>query len=293
MEAFLDRFLLYLATECGLSTHYQLSTQRSLESFLRWAGANGVCTWGAVDQKQLTDFLATEKSRGLSGSSIRLQIIALKRFFRFMVCRGWLNTDPSDGILAPNQQRELPETLGPQQVEILLESTGGNAPLDRRDRAILELLYGSGLRAAELTDATLDMLDLENGFLRVIGKGRKTRIVPVGTKAREALQGYLLLERPSLVKPRTGNHLFLSVRGQRLTTQRVWQIISRRAKLAGIKAYPHLLRHSFATHLLSNGANLRVIQEMLGHADISTTQIYTHVDQGRLKAVHRKFHPRA
>lgn len=293
MEAGLDRFLMYLATECGLSVNYQLSTRRSLDAFVKWACGRGLSDWHAVNQGDLTDFLLSEKGRGLGGASIRLLIIALKRFFRFMVGRGFLENDPAEGLVAPRLRRELPETLAEKQVESLLAEAEGNAELDRRDRAMLELLYGSGLRVSELTSATLDRLDLENGFLRVTGKGQKTRVVPVGTKAKEALQAYLLVERPRLVKPRSGNQIFLSVRGGILTSQRVWQIVSGRAEMAGLAAYPHLLRHSFATHLLGHGADLRVIQEMLGHADIATTQIYTHVDQGRLKAVHRKFHPRA
>ena len=168
-------------------------------------------------------------------------------------------------------------------------------PLILRDRAILELLYASGLRAAELVGARLENLDLEQGIIRVTGKGNKTRIVPVGSRAREVLTRYLEIARLKLVKKRTGSVLFLSNRGGGLTTHRVWEIVRDAAKRAGLetRVYPHLVRHSFATHLLSNGADLRVIQEMLGHADISTTEIYTHVDSARLKAVHHKFHPRA
>jgi integrase/recombinase XerD len=160
---------------------------------------------------------------------------------------------------------------------------------------MLELLYASGLRISELADARLENLQIEEGIIRVTGKGSKTRLVPVGGKAREALRAYLQGERPALVKHRTGSEIFLSSRGGKLTTVRIWQIVKRVAKHAGLEqnVYPHLLRHSFATHLLGNGADLRIIQELLGHADISTTQVYTHVDQQRLKAVHRKFHPRA
>ena len=168
-------------------------------------------------------------------------------------------------------------------------------PLNLRNRAMLELLYASGLRISELTGARLENLHLDEGMIRVTGKGQKTRLVPVGAKAREAIGAYLEHGRPQMVKKRTGGELFLSNRGRKLTTQRVYDIVKHVASLSGLKMniYPHLLRHSFATHLLTNGADLRVIQEMLGHADIATTQIYTHVDQRRLKAVHHKFHPRA
>ena len=160
---------------------------------------------------------------------------------------------------------------------------------------MIELLYASGLRISELASARLENFNAEDRILRVIGKGNKTRLVPVGRKACEAMAAYLSGERPKLVGRRTGNEIFLSVRGTKMTTVRAWQIVKKHARKSGLEAniYPHLLRHSFATHLLGNGADLRIIQEMLGHADISTTQVYTHVDQQRLKAVHRKFHPRA
>ncbi len=294
MQADIDRFLLYLATEAGLSTNYQLSNQRSLESFLQWAQRHKKATTvQEVTERHITEFLSHEKLRGLGASSLRLEVIALKRWFRFLVARRFLPKDPSDGILAPRLRRELPPTLATQEVTTLLESAGGNAPLERRDRAILELLYGSGLRVSELTNAKLELLDLENRFIRVTGKGNKTRIVPVGQQSKDAIEAYLALERPGLVKPKSTSHIFLNERGGQLTTQRIWQIVHGRAKLLGLDVHPHSLRHSFATHLLGNGADLRVIQEMLGHADIATTQIYTHVDQGRLKQVHKSFHPRA
>ena len=181
------------------------------------------------------------------------------------------------------------------QIEQLLESVDAKAPLGLRDRAMLELLYASGLRISELASAKLEHLDLEQGIVRVTGKGNKTRLVPVGRKACAAIENYLARERPGLVRQKSGSEIFLSVRGRRLTTVRIWQIVKAIARRSGLEAnvYPHLLRHSFATHLLGNGADLRIIQEMLGHADISTTQVYTHVDQQRLKAVHHKFHPRA
>jgi integrase/recombinase XerD len=181
------------------------------------------------------------------------------------------------------------------QVERLLDGVSHDGPRSLRDRAILELLYASGLRVSELVNARLENLDLDNRVIRVTGKGTKMRLVPVGSKAREAISAYLQKERPEFVKKKTGSEIFLSSRGTKLTTVRIWQIVKEIAKNAGMEmnVYPHLLRHSFATHLLSNGADLRIIQELLGHADISTTQIYTHVDSDRLKAVHHRFHPRA
>jgi integrase/recombinase XerD len=177
----------------------------------------------------------------------------------------------------------------------LVGSISGDRLLGLRDRALLELLYASGLRVSEVVNARLEALHLDEGIIRVTGKGNKTRVVPVGRAAREALSHYLETERPRLVRRHTGSEVFLSVRGRKLTTVRVWQICKERARQAGIETnvYPHLMRHSFATHLLSNGADLRIIQELLGHADIATTQVYTHVDDQGLKGIHRRFHPRA
>ncbi|MGI9240183.1 MAG: site-specific tyrosine recombinase XerD [Verrucomicrobiales bacterium] len=295
MLAQIDSFILYLATERGLSENYQLSTRNSLETFARWLQeSRGIDQVGQVELGHITDYLAERKKNGLAASSLRLIVIAIKIFFRFMVARNHLPSDISDALLSPKIEKYLPETLNELEVKNLIESVATNKPLGLRDRAILELLYASGLRISELTNTRLESLNQEDGFLRVTGKGNKTRVVPVGKSALAAIENYLTSERPRLVRPKTGSEIFLSIRGGKLTTQRVWQIIKQRADEAGLDSnvYPHLMRHSFATHLLSNGADLRVIQELLGHADISTTQIYTHVDQKRLKNVHKQFHPR-
>lgn len=296
MQSSIDSFILYLATERGLSDNYQLSTRHSLDSFAEWLRHfRNITTPGDVALVHLTDFLAFRKSGGLAAASLKLIVVALKVFFRFLHLRRRIPVDIAEVLPLPRVERYLPETLNEVQVEQLIESVDVNRPLGMRDRAMLELLYGSGLRVSEMTGARLEHLHLEDHIIRVTGKGNKTRLAPVGSKAREAIELYLAKERPRLVKRRTGSELFLSVRGTRLTTVRCWQIVRARAREAGLEesVYPHLLRHSFATHLLTNGADLRIIQEMLGHADISTTQIYTHVDQVRLKSVHRKFHPRA
>ena len=184
--------------------------------------------------------------------------------------------------------------MNPGDVRRLIESVGQGDPQGLRDRAMLELLYSSGLRVSELCNARLENLDPESGFIRVTGKGNKTRLVPIGAPALAAMKSYLESGRPTLVKPKTGAEIFLSVRGKKLTPQRIWQLIKQYAARAGleINVFPHLMRHSFATHLLGGGADLRIIQELLGHADISTTQIYTHVEKSGLKAVLKKFHPR-
>jgi integrase/recombinase XerD len=296
VEQEIDSFIRFLATERGLSENYQNSTRRSLTEFAEWcSSARKITAVKEVTQPIISDYLATRKRRGLAAASIKLIVVALKIFFRFLVGKQAIGRDPTETLTVPRIERYLPETLNELQVERLIESIDTKQPLGMRDRAIVELLYASGLRISELANARLENFNTEDRILRVTGKGNKTRLVPVGAKACEALAAYLSTERPSQVKRRTGSEIFLSSRGTKLTTTRIWQIVKTRAKHSGLDAniYPHLLRHSFATHLLSNGADLRIIQEMLGHADISTTQVYTHVDQQRLKSVHRKFHPRS
>jgi len=290
----IDSFILYLATERGLSTAYQLSVQQTLDKLLPWAEKQGHQGWRDLGSDDLTAFLSQLRSGGLEASSLRIAIVHLKIFYRFLIKRNYVEADPAEPLLAPKAAAKLPDTLNAEIIANLLASIDPDQTLGRRDLAILELFYSSGLRLSEICQAKFETLDLEDNFLRVTGKGNKTRLVPVGGRAKEALQSYLTSERPSLVKPKTSSHIFLSIRGGPLSPDRVRQIVKERAKRAGIdqNIYPHLLRHSFATHLLENGADLRVIQELLGHADISTTQIYTHVDQKRLKAVHKNFHPR-
>ncbi len=294
----LEGFIRHLATERGLSAKYQFNTRRALEHFFAWLHErHAVTRAGEITQAHLSGYLEQRKRSGLAAGSIKISLVAIKILLRHLHASGAIPTDAAEGMTLPRLERYLPETLNEIDIDRLLAGTPAESgePLTLRDRAILELLYASGLRAAELVGARLENLDLEQGIIRVTGKGNKTRIVPVGSRAREVLTRYLELARPTLVKRRTGSVLFLSNRGAGLTTHRVWEIVRDAAKRAGLEqqVYPHLVRHSFATHLLSNGADLRVIQEMLGHADISTTEIYTHVDSARLKAVHHKFHPRA
>ena len=318
IRADIDDFILYLATERGLSDNYQISTRLSLEGFAAWferrrpmegkgaeesqetrsegeeSGEPQIAS-GEVALAHLSDYLAHRKRAGLSAASIKLVAVALKIFFRWLHVTNRVSGDAGEMLPLPRVERYLPETLNELQAEQLLEAVADNSPHALRNRAMLELLYASGLRVSEMVNARLENFDSDARIIRVTGKGNKTRLVPVGKKACRAIATYLDRERPQLVKKRTGSEIFLSARGTKLTTVRVWQIVKEVARHAGLSmsVYPHLLRHSFATHLLSNGADLRIIQEMLGHADISTTQIYTHVDQQRLKAVHHRFHPRA
>jgi integrase/recombinase XerD len=291
----IDQFLLYLATERGLSDNYQLSTRRSLEELASWANrTKQIQSPRRIVTADLTEFLGYEKAKGLAPASMKLVVVAIKVFFRFLRMRSLVRTDPAELLPLPRLVRYLPETMNQMEVKRLLETDLSARPFPLRDRAILELFYSSGLRISEVAGSRLENLNLKERILRVIGKGSKTRIVPIGRAACEAIDRYLTHERVNMVRKKTGNEIFLSRHGKKLTTQRIWQIVKEIASLRGMEmnVYPHLLRHSFATHLLANGADLRVIQELLGHADISTTQIYTHVDQSRLLAIHKKYHPR-
>jgi integrase/recombinase XerD len=293
VEREIDGFVLYLATERGLSEAYQLSIRQTLDSLAGWVSQKDT-RLEDLGTDELSTFLRERKDAGLSAASLRITTVHLKVFFRWLAAKGRLEMDPAEPLLSPRPEQGLPETVNRETVEQLLNGIDSSRFLGRRDRAILELFYSSGLRLSELCSVRLETYDAEEGFLRVTGKGNKTRMVPVGGRASEAIDDYLCHERPNLVGKRTGSEIFISVRGGRLSPDRVRQIVKERAAQAGIsrKIYPHLLRHSFATHLLEGGADLRVIQELLGHADISTTQIYTHVDGSRLKSVHKRFHPR-
>ena len=294
MEEESDALIRFLATERGLSDAYQLSVRQTLDALGGWLKRRGT-PLRDVGTEELAAFLGQRKLEGLNAASLRITTVHLKVFFRWLAGKNRLEMDPAEPLLAPHPDQTLPETLHAVEVRNLIESIDPTQALGRRDLAILELFYAAGLRLSELCKARLEMMDFDEGFLRINGKGDKTRIVRVGTKARETMEDYLKNERPSLVAKRSASHIFLTVRGSALSPSRVRQIVKERAGLAGIaqNVYPHLLRHSFATHLLEGGADLRVIQELLGHADISTTQVYTHVDRQRLKAIHKQFHPRA
>jgi integrase/recombinase XerD len=289
----MDEFLLFLATERGLSTAYQLSIRQSLDALCGWSQSRRFALQD-LGTEELSLFLSDRKEQSLEASSLRIATVHLKIFFRWLAGKGRLPMDPAEPLHAPRAEKLLPETLNVSECRRLLESIETNDPLGARDRAMLEMFYSSGLRLSELCQARLEHCDMQEKFLRVTGKGNKTRIVPLGELAYHALEHYLENARVQFVKKCTRSHIFLSIRGTGLSPERVREIVKERASRAGLEqnVYPHLLRHSFATHLLEGGADLRVIQELLGHADIATTQIYTHVDQKRLKQVHRSFHPR-
>lgn len=294
-RAEVERFLLYLAAERGLSVHYRESARQSLTAFVDWC-AEREWSLDSITLERLTEYRRHLRERGLMDSSIRVATVHLRIFFRYMYRRRGLAVDPAALLESGRMVRDIPETLSAEAVNRLLSSIDpSDVPYGCRDRAMLEMLYGSGLRVSELVSLSPDRVDWDEGYLRITGKGNKTRFVPLGGVAAKALRCYLEHARPKLLREgRRATVLFLSNRGQALSRDRILQIIKKRAKEAGIpeNVYPHIMRHSFATHLLENGADLRVIQDMLGHADLATTQIYTHVERKRLVNMVRSFHPR-
>jgi len=295
MIALVEQFLDHVSFEQGLSPKTREAYGSDLADFSRYAQAAGVQSPREVTRKLLLGYLEHERDRGLAMNSISRRLVAIKVFFRFLVGEGLLEKDVTAVMESPRLWKVLPGTLSVKEVDALLNALCGEDPLTVRDRAMMEVLYASGLRVSELTGLTLEELHLDGGYLRCTGKGNKMRVVPVGGKAKLALERYLGEVRPKLAGDAAVRQVFLTRRGTAFSRKTVWAQIGLFARRVGItkKVSPHTLRHSFATHLLANGAPLRMIQEMLGHADIATTQIYTHVDQNRLKSVHQQFHPRA
>ncbi|MEM8549928.1 MAG: site-specific tyrosine recombinase XerD [Verrucomicrobiota bacterium] len=290
----IEDFILSLETERGLSVHTVTSYRNDLVHCAEYLRAQGVADWAIVEREHLAGWMAELAKLDYAPASVARKRTALRTFAKYLLRERVITKDFGELLDSPKLQRKLPGTLSAAQVEALLEAPKGERPQDLRDRAMLELMYSSGLRVSELCELPLQAVDLENGFVRLVGKGAKERVVPMGGKAVESLERYFMSGRPKLVKPRTGHACFLSTRGSALSRKTFWVNLKKYALAAGIKqpVKPHLLRHSFATHLLENGADLRAIQEMLGHADISTTQIYTAVRSETLAAQHAQFHPR-
>lgn len=297
MADVLDRFLAWVELEQGLSRNTVFGYETDLVQFGRFAESEvpGV-GWETVDRDCPGRWVQSLSAAGLRPASLARKRTALRMMARFLQREGRREDNLAERLSAPKQGVRLPETLSAEEVERLLDMPSRMSVQGIRDRAFLELMYSSGLRVSELCGLSVLNLDLESGLLRVVaGKGNKARVVPVGRQAVDALRHYLAVGRPELAGDRAGSALFLSRRGQPLSRKTVWHWIVRYARQAGIrkKVKPHGLRHSFATHLLSNGADLRSIQEMLGHADISTTQVYTRVEGRRLMEEHARRHPRA
>jgi len=290
----LEGFRDYLALEAGHSPHTVDGYLRDLRRLTEFAQGRGLTRPESVGRKDLREFVFALKDLGLSSATIRRQVSALRTYFAFLVGEGVLQDDPSDRLEAPQRGRDLPEVLSVGEMKALLEAPDPDHPLAWRDRALLELGYGAGLRVSELTGLVVEDLIFSEGLVRVIGKGNKQRLVPVGRTLISTVSLYRQSFRPSLDRGQTRGRLLLNARGRPLTRVGAWGIVKRAAERAGLakRVTPHTLRHSFATHLLEGGADLRAVQEMLGHADLSTTQIYTHVDRDRLRSVHRQYHPR-
>ena len=331
MQALVEDFLQYLRHERGQSDNTAKTYAALLGKFTTWAEKQNLTDWKAVGLKQLMAFLAHERTRkllpqgrgnsptsqsdkpaassprpalpgaereqagGLSGESVYLEIAALRAFYKFAENEKLLPANPAENLSLPRRWQRLPKALSHDEITRLLAPEAPETPENLCDQAILELAYASGLRLSELKNLRLEQLHLEAGFINVIGKGNKERVVPVGKTAVAALNRFIEAGRPKLITPKSPANVFITQRGTPFAAVTLWLRVKNRVKRAGVErnVTPHMLRHSFATHLLEHGADLRVIQELLGHANISTTEIYTHITGNRLREIHRKFHPRA
>jgi integrase/recombinase XerD len=295
MHVLVDQFLDYLSLERGLSPNTRTAYAHDLETLLSYLREKNIRSINAIKRRDILDFLLQQKDRGLSTRSISRRLVAIKVFFRYLEQEGMLTQNITETMESPRLWKVLPDTLTYKEIDRLLEAPDMATSLGVRDKAILETFYSTGLRVSELARLEAADIHADEGYLRCMGKGRKERVVPLGEAARNAIARYAREIRPTLAAGAEPPPLFLTRRGQGFTRKGLWKLIKKYAKQAGImkNVTPHTLRHSFASHLLANGAPLRVIQEMLGHADIATTQIYTHVDSARLKSVHDQFHPRS
>jgi len=289
----LPDYLAVLLVERGLAANSVAAYRRDLEAFGRWLAARDLDV-GACERAHLRRYLTDLRGRGLAARSAARALAAVRGLYRYMVERGAISQDPTLELESPKLMPSLPRFLSSEEIEGLLGAPDVTTTLGLRDRAMLETLYATGVRVSELVGLTSGQLRLDPGYVRVWGKGNKERVVPVGSQARGWLQQYLDKARPALDKRRQ-DELFLTVRGRGMTRQCFWQLLKRYGRAAGITTHvsPHVLRHSFATHLLEHGADLRAVQAMLGHADISTTEIYTHITRERLRSLYDSKHPRA
>lgn len=291
----LERFRDYLALEAGSSRHTVDSYLRDVTRLAEYATSRGADAPDRLSAAQLREFIYFLKDLGLAPTTIRRQISAIRTYFKFLIGEGITVRDPSERIESPKRWRTLPAVLTVAEIDKLLAAPNTDEPLAIRDRALLEFAYATGVRVSELVGVKLQDVHFQDGVARVWGKGSKQRLVPVGRRALGAVALYAREIRPTLDRGKGRGILFLNARGTPLSRVGAWGVIRGTARLAGIakRVTPHTLRHTFATHLLEGGADLRAVQEMLGHADLSTTQLYTHVDRDYLRSVHRNYHPRA
>ncbi len=294
MKEFIEDFLNYLSVERGLSTNTIVSYRRDLKKYTGFLKGLKIEDINQGRREHITMFMQKEKANGLAANSVSRSLAAIKMFHRFLVRERLCSEDPTHLVETPKLWKKIPEVLSLLEIEALIKAAQGRKPQAIRDQAILELLYASGMRVSEITEIKLENINTDLGYIRCIGKGNKERIVPIGKRAQAAVKRYYKEARGKLLKSNFSQVIFLSRLGKKMTRQNLWKIIKYYAKKAGIKKSirPHIIRHSFATHLLERGADLRSVQEMLGHSDISTTQIYTHVDKERLRTIHKQFHPR-
>ena len=294
LSPYIDAFLSMAAVEKGLAQNTVEAYSRDLSRLSEFLISKGVRSWGEVESIHLRSYLSFLRGKGLSSSTVARHVVTLRRLYRFLETEALVRESPLPSVYLTPGPRKLPHALSSDDVRKLLSQPDRSRPLGTRDQAMLELLYATGLRVSELLSLQTQQIDLQGDYLTVKGKGSKMRAVPFGKWAREKLLAYMQAVRSRLLKGKSSPFVFTTRSGKPLTRQAFWKLIRRYALAAGIdkKVTPHTLRHSFATHLLEGGADLRSVQSMLGHADISTTQIYTHVTGARLKEVHRRFHPR-
>ncbi len=294
MKELIDTFLNYLSVERGLSNNTIISYREDLNNYLGFIEKNKIDSLSKISKDNITGFMLNQRDNGIAPNSVARRLAAIRMFHRFLARERILKSDPSTLVDSPKLWKRVPDALSVNEVEALISQPNVHDTQGIRDRAILETLYATGMRVSEAVNLRKDNINLDVGFLRCIGKGNKERIIPLGKKAIASIKRYIAVSRPKLLKGRESDFLFVSRCGKKISRQSFWKIIKKYARIARIKKpiKTHTLRHSFATHLLEHGADLRSVQEMLGHADISTTQIYTHVNKDRLKSIHKQFHPR-
>ena len=292
-EALIDQFLDWIWLESGLSQHTITAYRTDLKLYSRWL-ANRNTTLGKASRADLLAYLSFRMQQGIQSRTVARFLSTMKRYYQFAIAQKWITTSPVKDVVMPKTMRHLPKVISEQEVEKLLEAADTRSNYGLRDRAMLETLYATGLRVSELVNLSLSEINLQAGIVRVTGKGNKQRLVPMGEEAITWLEQYLNLARPELLRKQITDAVFLSSRGTAMSRQAFWQIIKKYASLIGLKSdlSPHTLRHAFATHLINHGADLRTTQMLLGHSDLSTTQIYTHVAKERLKSLHARHHPR-
>jgi integrase/recombinase XerD len=295
MEQMVDTYLLHLKVERGLAKNTLDSYRRDLKKFVGYLRRNGINTLNEVDRRMIMSFMEDLHNQHRAPATISRNLAAIRSFYSFLTQESLVKANPTTELDAPKIPKRLPNVMTVSQVAILMEQPNGNNAAGLRDKAMLELLYATGIRVSELVDLNLVDVNLEMGFLRCLGKGSKERIVPMGKSAIEAIDAYLQKGRGKLIRNSEDQAVFVNIHGGRLTRQGFWKILKKYVRQAGFQGdiTPHTLRHSFATHLLENGADLRAVQEMLGHSDISTTQIYTQVTAIHLRDVYQQSHPRA